>query len=285
MIEGYCYKILFADGSWYWGTSKYRGISPEKDGYYGSPITHRERWNDPHCKIVLKVFYEEEARIAYETSCILPDLKNSRCLNEHAGRAFSREVCQKGGTRSAEKTTGVPRAPEVKKKISKALKGRKKSQEHVQKLKEVERPTRTSESIAKGVRSRKGYKHSEETKQKIARSNTGRTKTPEEVLKISESLKGFKWYNNGTENIRARQHPGKGWIEGRIFDWSGPRNKGMRWYHKGSQLKMFKEDPGDGWILGRPRDKGKRYYNNGTDQVLAFECPGEGWVLGRLTRK
>jgi len=284
-MEGYGYKIIFADGCWYWGTSKYRGAPPEKDGYYGSPVTHKNKWSLPHAKIVVKIFYAEDQRLDYETNCILPDLGNPRCLNEHAGRAFSKETCIKGGRASAEKSRGVLRSSEVKEKISKALKGKKLTPEHVQKLKKAKRPPISAETISKRVASRKGYKHSEETRRKIGEGNKNKVRTQDEKEKIAGSVKGFKWYNNGEKNVQARIHPGEGWSEGRILDWAKPSNLGMRWYHKDGQLRMFKEDPGDGWTLGRPRAGGKRYYNNGTDHVLTQECPGEGWVLGRLSKK
>jgi len=285
MIEGYVYKILFADGCWYWGTSQYKGLPPEKDGYYGSPITHKSKWTDPHSKIVLKLFYDEDSRLDYEEMCILPDLDNPKCLNEHAVRSFSKETCRKAARMSAEKSRGVPRPQEVKEKISQKLKGRKKSSEHIQKLKEVKRPPITPESIEKRVKSRAGYRHSDETKEKISQSNKGKERPPELRRRIAESVKGYKWYNNGVESVQAYSNPGEGWNEGRVLGWETPRNKGMQWYHKDGQRKMFKEKPGEGWVKGMIRPRGKRYYNNGTEHVLTHECPGEGWVLGRLKKK
>jgi hypothetical protein len=285
MIEGYGYKIIFSDGSWYWGTSKYKGLPPEKDGYYGSPITHKAKWNDPFSKIVLKIFYNERERLDYEVVCIRPDLNNPKCLNENGGKAFSREVCQKGGRATADKSRGVPRTNEVKEKIASKHRGKKLSLEHIQKLKDAERPSITPEAIVKSVENRKGYRHTKETKRKIGKGNTGKTRPQEVRNRISETVKGFKWYNNGKESIQARFNPGGEWIEGRILNWNSPRNSGMKWYHRNGERRMFNEDPGDGWILGRPRSKGKRYYNNGSEHVLTLECPGEGWVLGRLKRK
>lgn len=284
MIEGYCYKIIFADGCWYWGTSRYKGLPPEGDGYYGSPKTHKAKWSEPHSKIVLKVFYNEGERFEFEELCIRPDLDNPRCLNENAGKAFSLEAIRAAAEASAAKSRGVPRSTEVREKISKKNKGRKLSPEHIQKLKEATRPPITLEAIAKRVESRRGYRHSEETKRKIGEGNKGKKRSEELKDKIAESVKGFKWYNNGTESLQARFHPGEGWSEGRILDWKSPRNKGMRWYHKDGKNKMFREDPGNGWVLGKLTESGKRYYNDGTKHVLARECPGEGWVLGRLKK-
>ena len=104
-MEGYGYKIIFEDGCWYWGTSQYKGAPPEKDGYYGSPKTNKHKWREPHSKIVLKLFYDEESRVEYERMCILPDLNDPRCLNEHAWPCISRAV--------HERSKGVPRTPEV----------------------------------------------------------------------------------------------------------------------------------------------------------------------------
>lgn len=285
MIEGYVYKIIFADGCWYWGTSQYKGAPPERDGYYGSPVTHKDKWKEPFSRIIIKEFQSEQERLDYETMCILPDLNNPKCLNEHSARSFSKETCSKAGKKAAEKSRGVPRTEEVKTKISAANKGRKLSPEHVQKLKKAKRPPVTPEAIAKMVASKKGYRHTEETKKRISESNKGKERPPELRKRISDSIKGFSWYNNGVENIQSRCHPGQGWIEGRVLSWESPRSKGMKWYNKEGVNKMFQEDPGDGWIPGRLVAKGKKYYNNGTDHVLAYECPGEGWVLGRLTKR
>lgn len=285
MIEGYGYKILFSDGCWYWGTSEYKGSPPEADGYYGSPVTHKEKWKEPHSKIVLKLFTDRDQRLEYETLCIVPDLNNSKCLNEHASKGFSKDSCRKGGRTSAEKTRGVPRPAEVRNKISEAKTGRKLSPEHVQRLKDADRPPIKPESIVKRVESRKGYGHAERTKQKIGRGNKGKIRTQEQKSQLSEKIKGYSWYNNGQVSIQSRVHPGEGWVKGRLTSWDSPRNSGMKWYHKNAEQKMFSEDPGEGWIPGMlPKSKGKSYYNNGFEHVLAFNSPGEDWVPGRLKR-
>jgi hypothetical protein len=136
-----------------------------------------------------------------------------------------------------------------------------------------------------------GYSHTEEAKKSIGKKNSAKTRTKETRAKIAEAVKGFSWYNNGSENVQARKHPGTGWKEGRILDWDTPRNSGMKWYHKDGVRKMFKENPGDGWILGRldiptvnnHTNKGKRWYNDGTINKM-FVNPPEGWTPGMIKR-
>ena len=130
-----------------------------------------------------------------------------------------------------------------------------------------------------------GRKLSDYTKAKMRTSALGIACTEEAKIKISEAIKGFKWYNNGEDNVQAREHPGKDWEEGRVITWSSPRNKGMKWYHRDGVKKMFAENPGGKWIKGMPTPKGKIYYNNGTEHVLAYEPPAEHWIPGRLRKK
>ena len=129
-----------------------------------------------------------------------------------------------------------------------------------------------------------GYIHKDETKQKIGKGNELKTRDSATREKIADSVRGFKWYTNGEENIQSRSHPGKGWEEGRVCAWVSPTSSGMRWYHKGGVRKMFASDPGDGWILGMPRPKGKKYYNDGVNHVLAYSPPDENWIVGRLRK-
>lgn len=77
--------------------------------------------------------------------------------------------------------------PEVSNKISQKLKGRKLSQEIIQKQ----------------VIGRKGYKHSDETKRKIGESNKGKVVSDETRKRISEANKGKR---KGVENSFYGKH-------------------------------------------------------------------------------
>lgn len=147
-------------------------------------------------------------------------------------------------------------------------------------------------NLTNGGEGTSGWVPSEETKRKQSDSNKGRVKTPEEMQKIAESVAGYSWYNNGEENMQAREHPGEGWAKGRLLDWQTPRNSGMRWYHRDGERKMFKDDPGEGWVLGvtgrdysnNHTNKGKKWYNNGQHNRM-FVDPPDGWVPGMIRKR
>lgn len=136
-----------------------------------------------------------------------------------------------------------------------------------------------------------GYRHTATSKRKIGASNAAKVRTEEVKNKISNAVKGYKWYNNGKENIQSRVAPGEGWVEGRMITWGTPRNKGLQWYHKDGVRKMFAQDPGNGWIKGltgrdkttNPTNRGKKWYNNG-DRNQMFATPPEGWTPGMIRR-
>jgi hypothetical protein len=217
----YVYRVDFEDGSWYWGVRLCPpGFKPEEDAYAGSPITHKEKWKERFMKTVVKEFddYAEAGR--YELELIKKDWHNDLCLNENCGGIISRSSCSKGGQKSAEKTKGVPRPLEVRKKISKAKKGKKLSEEQKEKLRVAKRPPRTADQVKKQMESRRNSGnpwHSQETREKISLANLGRKVSKESRTKISDSLKSKsrKWYNNGELEILSDSCP-SGWKPGRV---------------------------------------------------------------------
>jgi hypothetical protein len=136
-----------------------------------------------------------------------------------------------------------------------------------------------------------GYSHREETKRRIGESNSRKKCSAKVREKISNSVKGFSWYNNGEVSVQAREHPGNGWVKGRLKDWGNPTNKGMKWYYRGEEVKLFSSDPGGGWQRGRPNaaspknhtNKGKKWYNNGQQNRMFVDAP-EGWLPGMIRR-
>jgi len=114
----YTYKVTFEEiPDWYWGSHK-----EEKYGepYLGSPKTHKWKWEfyTPHLQICEVFPYTDEGWTQarkIEDSCILPDLNNPLCLNEHVGGLMSLESARKGGIVSHEKRDNLGRSIRAKK--------------------------------------------------------------------------------------------------------------------------------------------------------------------------
>ncbi len=65
--------------------------------------------------------------------------------------------------------------------------------------------------------------------------------------KVSERNKQNRWYNNGVKNSFTSNHPGEGWVLGRINQ--KPTTKGYKWYNNGEEQKLTNEKP-HGWVSG-----------------------------------
>jgi len=216
----YVYRIDFEDGSWYWGVRLCpENTSPSEDGYSGSPVTHREKWEkDKFKKTVVKEFVDFGEASEYEVEMIKKDWQEKLCLNENCGGVISRSSCSKGGLASAEKSRGVSRTEEVKAKISEAHKGKKLSKTHIEKLKSAKRPPRSKDAIRKQIQARKNSDrpwHSEETREKMSSAAKGRVQSEKAKETLSKRLIGRKWFNNGEKQAQLHSCP-EGWRPGRI---------------------------------------------------------------------
>lgn len=100
----YTYKITFEEiPHWYWGVHKEKSY---KDGYLGSPVTHKWMWNfyTPYLQVCEEFPYTDEGwekALQIENKLILFDLNNPLCLNEASGAVRSLEICRIGGIRGA----------------------------------------------------------------------------------------------------------------------------------------------------------------------------------------
>ena len=120
--------------------------------------------------------------------------------------------------------------------ISKANKGKKRSEETRRKMSDAKKGKHPSEETRKKLSEarkgipgpNKGKKFSEETRRKLSEAkkgkigpNKGKKLSEETRRKISKTLKGNTgtkgkhWYNNGEINIKARECP-EGFVPGRI---------------------------------------------------------------------
>ncbi len=190
----YTYKITFpSQGWWYWGVHKEKEYGEE---YWGSPVTHREKWKwFKFEKQILECFdtYAEAREV--ELRLIKPDLNNPMCLNEGCGGIFSER----------------PISEKTKQKISKANKGRKHNEESRKRFSEAHIGARLSEShkkrIGKALKGRKKPVRSEEHRRKLGEAVRGRKLSGETRRKLREARKGYKWFHNPVSGIATRCLP------------------------------------------------------------------------------
>ena len=230
MKINYIYKINFVDGFYYIGSKK--NSYPFSDKYYGSPVTHKEKWlTTPYYKEVIETYLDYEECLKAEKDLLQrywgdPLSLNCNCAGSVIFTDNIREKLskfQKGRTRSAE----------TRKKISDSQKGSKNHRFGIP-LSSKTRQKMSSSLI--GKRSHfKGRKHKKETIDKIKRSLKGKPNpgggwnklNPEElefrfnqVLKAGINLNEFGWVSKvsrlwGISHTQVR----------RIYGsyWSGPK--------------------------------------------------------------
>lgn len=122
-----------------------------------------------------------------------------------------------------------------------------KNAEHAkERWKNPEYKARVSKKISEGVK----RTYTDEHRKICSEANKGKKLTKEHIDYLRNVNKEYHWYNNGKENIRAKECP-EGFVSGRLVDNSHNRSsKGMHWF------------------------------TNGVKNVCAFECP-EGFRPGR----
>ena len=104
----FVYKITFEEiPDFYFG---YHKESKEKDGYLGSPVTHKWKWDfyTPEITILQTFDYNDEGLLQaqrVEESIIRYFWDDPKCLNENISGALSRKACQLGAKRSRESIT------------------------------------------------------------------------------------------------------------------------------------------------------------------------------------
>jgi hypothetical protein len=109
------------------------------------------------------------------------------------------------------------------------------------------------------------------------------------------------WWNNGSQNTRATDCPGPGWVRGSLMTW--------HWWTDGSNNVRSKDRP-EGFVPGRittglfgdlsvngrkggsrskppknrPEMKGRKWFNDGKEEFLAHNQP-DGAIPGRIIAK
>jgi hypothetical protein len=101
---------------------------------------------------------------------------------------------------------------------------------------------------------------------------------------------GYKWYNNGVEQTRAKEHPEGDWVEGRIFyranvsaevieKRTAPKRGRKLSEERKAEIRAKTDYDSEKMSA---RTKNKKWWNDGTRSVRDYESPGEEWREGRL---
>jgi hypothetical protein len=101
----YTYTIHFVDGYYYHGYHKHEGVDPLTDGYFGSPVTHREKWlTTMHWKEITGL-YETVGEVTFaEQEAIRPVFNTDPyCLNANCNGIIPAELARKGAVKAGKK--------------------------------------------------------------------------------------------------------------------------------------------------------------------------------------
>lgn len=99
-MKCYTYKIHFVDGYYYIGKRILKDIDSLTDGYYGTPITHKEKWNTTmYYKEIIREYDDWIECSKDEIELIKPVLNEEFCLNMNCGGYCSMEILKENGRR------------------------------------------------------------------------------------------------------------------------------------------------------------------------------------------
>lgn len=143
----------------------------------------------------------------------------------------------------------MPWSKESREKLSKTLKGRKIP--NTENMKNTWKDENVRRSRVSGIK--RNFKNDE-----FRKKHNKRLRQNSDYKKTSESMSNLKWFNNGIENCRKREHPGEGWVEGRIRGYKCPNKSkdliGKYWWTDGKTNRRSKDSPGPDWCRGMVRD-------------------------------
>lgn len=240
----YVYVIRFVDGHYYYGYHPTYGNDPQFDNYYGTPVTHKEKWlTTMFWKEILGLYETFEEADAAEQALIRPYYKSDPlCLNQNCGGAVSPELCRVGGQRGGNTNKKSGQAHECGKKygriaaesgqLAEARKcvDREKQRESVRKSgkitgkKAVESgqfaECQEAARIATIARlSEKDTDGKSLVAKKMAQaSHKVKDKDGKSVLARENGKKAgvLPWWTNGTVERRSWESPGEGFKPGRL---------------------------------------------------------------------
>mgnify|MGYP000272903504 CR=1 FL=1 len=152
----------------------------------------------------------------------------------------------------------------------------------------------TSESVARGVETRRKNGNGKITRNPESVAKMVQTKTELGIYKITnkriaeERVKNGSYKASAAKGLATKRAIGNDKHTPESVDKIKQLKLGLKAWNNGVQTQMARECPGPGWIKGSLQKPnlawciGSKYWNNGTVNKRSPECPGEGWVLGRI---
>jgi hypothetical protein len=101
----YTYTIYFVDGFYYHGYHKHEGVDPITDGYFGSPVTHREKWlTTMYWKEITGLYGTvDEVTFAEQEAIKSVFSVDPYCLNANCNGIIPPELARKGAIKAGKK--------------------------------------------------------------------------------------------------------------------------------------------------------------------------------------
>ena len=101
----YTYTIHFVDGYYYHGYHKHEGVDPLTDGYFGSPVTYREKWlTTMHWKEITGLYETIDDVTFAEQEAIRPVYNTDPyCLNANCNGIIPSELARVGAKKAGKK--------------------------------------------------------------------------------------------------------------------------------------------------------------------------------------
>ena len=172
---------------------------------------------------------------------LLPEYAELSKYDYWKGRKRSRDSVQRSIA------TRMQNKDEIYEKISMANRGKKRTEEMKQRMRESQKK--------RDLSTFRGPEMTPERKQHLRELNLGKKQSEETKQKRRESLHKLQWFTNGQEDVRSEFCP-----DG---------------FYKGRTYKMNSE------TKSKCSQSGKKWFNNGVKNTMAVECP-EGFVPGRM---
>jgi hypothetical protein len=194
----YCYKIIFVDGFFYIGSRK-SSVQPIEDAYYGSPVTHKDKWyTTMYQKEIICKYDQYGEMLDQECELIRQTIHDEKSLNKAIGKRIAPDRALVGARKAGKKKGAL----DAKNKTSlcdpvNQEKGRQTSREN-----------------------RIGFYNPEFQKQFAEQRVKNGCRARDEGLAIFAPeyrgvCKGTKWWTNGEQNKRSKTCPGENWTLGR----------------------------------------------------------------------